>query len=125
MTVEKSFHTIADHDLSGIAVVLNRARSYLAWDVKTDVPVEYRADINLFETNRTLLNNSVQSLEAALLLMQHGYRLQPGILIRPIVESLAYVVHLFKKQPDLGEFKAGRLKAKVALETSITLAPNL
>jgi hypothetical protein len=124
-SVKESFFSTAVHDLSGIHQLLELVRSHVGWELQVEISPEHAAAIAPFECNRTLLRNAVDTMEAALLLMKSGYRLQPGMLIRPMVESLAYVVHIFKHPEDLGKFKADRLDTRVALETGASIAPQL
>lgn len=58
-----------------------------------------------------LIGNALHNVAAATDLVRLGYKLQPGILLRPAVEWAAMAGHLFLHPESLGRFKGGKLKS--------------
>lgn len=70
-----------------------------------------------------ILVNAVNSFVAATTLLRNGYRLQPGILIRNILEAISTVLHLFVRPNDLKNFHEGRLQSSKTIPTAKKVLP--
>lgn len=70
-----------------------------------------------------MLSNATNSLIAATILLRNGFRLQPGILIRSILETISSVLHLFINQGDLKKFQMGRLDSSKTINAAKELLP--
>ena len=71
-----------------------------------------------------LLMNSLSTLTAAVDLLRDGFILQPGILIRNILESLTAVICIFTDEKDFAAFKLGRLRPEAKISTASRVLPN-
>ena len=72
-----------------------------------------------------LIANATQTTIAAVELLRGGFALQPGILLRNVIETLCFVLHLNQHPEDLGRFKAGQLKIERALKSAGQVSPIL
>lgn len=70
-----------------------------------------------------VLLNTMNSLVAALVVLRSGFTLQPAILIRTCIESLALVLHLMVRPEDLEQFKSGCLKSQKTITTAKKYLP--
>jgi hypothetical protein len=70
-----------------------------------------------------LLMNAGQSFVAALDLLRHGFRLQPGILIRGLIENLTTVCHLGQRPQDLRRLQDGSLSSTNTLAAAKKVIP--
>lgn len=73
----------------------------------------------------SLLQNAVTSVAAGISLARTGFRLQPGIIVRVTIESLALVLHLAKHPEDLGRIRAGKFQSSSALAAAKEALPPL
>jgi hypothetical protein len=71
-----------------------------------------------------VLSNALKSYSAAVELLRNGYRLQPGILIRSILEGVSAVLHLFINRGDLSIFLSGDLKSSRTITTAKKVLPE-
>ena len=89
-----------------------------AWHLDKAVqPPEVRMAIFL------LLSNAAQTFIAALELLRHGFRLQPGILIRGLIENLTTVCHLGQRPQDLAAIQSGKLSSTDTLAAAKRVIP--
>lgn len=70
-----------------------------------------------------LLANTLNSLAAATHLLRGGFILQPGIVIRSCIESLAVVLHLMQHQSDVDAFKAHKFDSTRAISSAKRVFP--
>ena len=70
-----------------------------------------------------LLTNAAQTFVAALDLLRHGHRLQPGILIRGLIEQLTTICHLIQKPEDLQALKSHKLGSADTIGSAKKLIP--
>lgn len=82
-----------------------------------------RGSDELRQTCGYLLFNGINSFTAAFELLRNGYRLQPGILVRNILETLSTILHLFILPDDLKLFKQGNLKSTKTLDAAKKVIP--
>lgn len=83
----------------------------------------HRAEDNFALTCGQLLMNAGQSFTAATSLLRDGFRLQPGMLIRTVIETLAMVLHLQVEPGDLGRVRAGEFSSPKALPAAKKILP--
>jgi len=67
--------------------------------------------------------NSMNTLTAAIAILRDGYTLQPGMLVRNILESLTTVLCIFSDAGDLAAFKLDRLKPESKIGTANKVLP--
>ena len=72
---------------------------------------------------RVLLFNAAQSFVAAFDALRHGFRLQPGTLIRGLIENLTTVCHLGQHPGDLAALTQGRLDSTKTLSAAKKIIP--
>jgi len=70
-----------------------------------------------------MLTNAANSYVAAATLLRNGYRLQPGILIRSIFETISTVLHLFISPDELKDFREGRLQSSKTILVAKDVLP--
>lgn len=70
-----------------------------------------------------LMMNATTSFLAAMDLTRRGFRLQPGIIIRNIIETLTTVCHLGQNYDDLEKFQKGELSSTKTLASSKKVIP--
>jgi len=72
-----------------------------------------------------LLMNTATTLHAAIDLIRTGYRLQPGILLRNVVESMATVIVLCIEPGEFEQFEAGKFESSKAFTRAKKVLPPL
>lgn len=72
-----------------------------------------------------LLINANQTLIAALQTLRAGFRLQPGILVRSVLEALSTVLYILKTPEGLTRFKAGKLDSAKTIGPASKVLPPL
>lgn len=72
-----------------------------------------------------LLLNASQTIIAALDVLRHGFRLQPGVLMRSAIETICVVVSLFTGQTSLQNYDAGVLSSPKAVTHAKRVIPIL
>ena len=73
----------------------------------------------------TLLLNAGQTIVAALEILRHGFRLQPGMLMRSAIETICVVVSLFTGQTSLQDYDAASLSSPKAVTHAKRAIPVL
>ena len=79
----------------------------------------------LYMTYLTILINATHTFIAAVELTRRGFRLQPGILIRSILESVSTVCHLVINQHHVEKLKAGQLRSTRTIASAKKVFPPL
>jgi len=72
-----------------------------------------------------LLANSSQTSIAALELVRHGFRLQPGILIRNAVETICVALALFVEPELMEAYEKGKLQSSKMVSRAKEVVPPL
>lgn len=70
-----------------------------------------------------LMMNAITSFLAAMDLTRRGFRLQPGIIIRNVIETLTTVCHLGQNYQDLEKFQKGELGSTKTLASAKNIIP--
>ena len=76
-------------------------------------------------TNLTLLSNTAQTIIAAIELTRRGFRLQPGILLRNVLESVSTVCHIVMHHDDLQKIKSGELSSTRTITSAKKVFPPI
>jgi hypothetical protein len=79
--------------------------------------------LGLEQTCAEMLMNTLNSFVAATTVLRNGFRLQPGIVIRSILEAISTVLHLFTNPDDLEDFKEGRLQSSKTIPSAKKILP--
>ena len=72
-----------------------------------------------------LLANASQTSIAALELLRHGFRLQPGILIRNAVETICVALSLFAEPALMEQYENGKLQSSKVVSRAKEIVPGL
>lgn len=75
------------------------------------------------KTCSQLILNAMNSLFAAVELLRSGYRLQPGIIERTIIETVSTVLHLIQSPQDLSLLDAGNFKSSKTISSAKKIFP--
>jgi hypothetical protein len=70
-----------------------------------------------------LIFNSSSTIVSALDCLRHGYRLQPGILVRHAIESICTVIHLYANSEDLQKYNLGNFSSTKAISSAKKVIP--
>ena len=105
--IANSFDNMCAQDLEALNKEVCHLVATLA-EVSTKLP---RGPLRreLCATSLALLSNATQTFIAAIELTRRGYRLQPGILLRHVLESVSTVCHIVIDQNGIRKLKEGKL----------------
>jgi len=70
-----------------------------------------------------LIFNSSSTIVSALDCLRHGYRLQPGILVRHAIESICTALHLYTNSEDLPKYNSGNFSSTKAISSAKKVIP--
>lgn len=119
--IADAFDTMCAQDLDVLNGEMCRFVATLA-AVTTRLPQEpFSRD--LYMTCLLLLANATQTIVAAIELTRHGFRLQPGILLRTVLESVSTVCHIVMNQRDLNKLKDGKLSSTRTIASAKKVLP--
>lgn len=102
--IAEGFDKQFSDQLNQISVEVSRAMSILFFGAVGPTRLS-----KVQETCLPLLLNASDSSVAALELLRNGHRLQPGILIRNVLESLCAALYLFQLPDEIPLFMKGKL----------------
>jgi hypothetical protein len=105
LKIGSSFDALCDSDLQELskcfAASMSVTMAGLMWATKREQKLEMAC--------AELLLNASHSFTAAVLLLRSGFYLQPGILIRSLLESFSTVFHLVQTPDDIERYRTGNL----------------
>ena len=119
--IAKAFDSMCCQDLEALNQEVCHLTATLA-AVATRLP-HARFDLDLCTTCFALLDNSTHTFLAAVELTRRGFRLQPGILIRSILESVSTVLHVVINKSDLEKLKNGKLSSTRTIASAKKILP--
>lgn len=122
--IEETFDNLCEADLLDLSNLMSKTSGLLGMGIK----VASRHDQKLEKSCALLLLNASSSLVGAIALLRMGYVLQPGILIRSILEAVSTVLHLVQHPGDFKAFEMGKLqstKTITAAKRAIPMFGNL
>ncbi len=105
--IEASFDRLCADDLSQLSALLSRANGLFF----SGLTVALKEDDDLRVACAQLLMNAANSFAAAVAVLRMGYVLQPGIIIRSLLEAVSTVLHLMQHPKDLTAYKNHALKS--------------
>jgi len=118
-TIEKSFDSLCDPDVQELSEFLSETLALLLSG--------HRAASNrnreLHRICAELLMNAGNSFCAALTLLRTGYVLQPGIVLRSLMESVSTMLHLVQFPKDIVAYKNDALKSPKTISSAKKLLP--
>ena len=109
----------ADDEMKLLSETLSRAMLI----VFNGLQAANAAHDNLRSTCAALLLNSAHSIVGAVELIRHGYRLQPALLLRSVIETLCTVMHLKVHPTDLANLERGPLNPNKTVHTARQVLP--
>lgn len=118
--IASSFDRVCGAELEAMSRVLSLAMTHLFVGMRT-----------LDADNKTrwfcfhILFNAAQSFSAGVALLRDGYRLQPGILVRSILETVSAALHLMMNPGDVTKFESGELSSQKAVSSAKKIVPPL
>jgi hypothetical protein len=113
--IVESFDELFSSDVDQLSEVFGQ--------VAGSVMMGLRGGNDLQKECNTVLLNTITTYVGALSLLREGHRLQPLMLIRSIVESLAVVIHLVLKPEDLDKFQNEQLKSTKCITSARAVIP--
>lgn len=119
LQIGKHFDSMCDDELTSLGSVFSAVQFMVLCGVAKS---EQKQD-EFFTTCSVLLNNASMTFAAALTLLRFGYRIQPGILVRNVLENVSTVGHLFMKREDLKKHQAGKLKSTDTIKSMKQIIP--
>lgn len=79
---------------------------------------------DLLVTCYALLANALQTFVGAVELTRRGFRLQSGVLLRNVVESVSTACHVALNEHDLEKLREGKLSASRTIATAKKIVPT-
>lgn len=105
--IEASFDRLCEKELHELSAFLSTTTGLLF----TGLKVAIRHDQKLKAACAQLLMNAANSFAAAVALLRMGYVLQPGIVIRSMLEAISTVLHLLQRPGDLTAYQNHTLQS--------------
>jgi len=105
--IEASFDRLCDHDLRDLSRLFANTMGLL----HTGITVSSKHDDKLQSACAVLLLNASSSYVSAVGILRMGYLVQPGIVIRSMLEAISTVLHLIQNPDDLAAFEAHTLQS--------------
>ena len=75
------------------------------------------------KTCLTLTMNALKSVTAGVLLLRAGYRLQPGILVRNVLETVSTVFYLSRNATRLNDVLSGAIQSPATISAAKEILP--
>jgi hypothetical protein len=117
--IEASFDKLFDSDLQEISIPLSQSLSIIFLGLKNFRREEFPVIVACGE----LLINASNSFASATALLRMGYVLQPGILIRSVLEAIATVYHLLQYPDDFKLFEKDELRSTKTIAAAKKVLP--
>ena len=117
--IEASFDRLCDQDLRQLSEFMSKALGLLYSGLK----VSLRHDQKLKAACAQLLLNAANSFGAATALLRMGYVLQPGIVIRSMLEAVSTALHLLQHPGDLAAYERHSLQSPKTLAAAKKVLP--
>lgn len=103
----KSFDKLCHKDVESISVIVSRCLMHQNRKIISAVRENDEVMVGIMN----LIWNTCTSFSAAVLLLRSGFRLQPGIISRNIVETVSLALYLFSNQDEFENYRAGKIKS--------------
>jgi hypothetical protein len=117
--IEKSFDALCDRDLRELSKLQSTTSALLFSGAVTASRQDKELDVACSE----LLFNASSSFCSALALLRMGFVLQPGIIVRSLLESISTVLHLLQRPSDLAAYKDHSLQSPKTVTTAKKALP--
>lgn len=103
----KSFDKLCKKEIETLSIVLSRCMMFQ----NRKMIESSRENDEVMIGIMNLLWNACTSFSAAVLLLRSGFRLQPGIIIRNIIETISLALYLFSNQDEFQNYLVGKVKS--------------
>lgn len=117
--IESSFDNLYMSEMKKCSQLVSDTSAILIGGFKASDSV--KDDLRL--TCGHLLMNALTSCMAAFQIMRSGYRLQPGILARNIIENVATALHLLTHPDDLSSVRSGDFDSTRSIKSAKKVLP--
>jgi hypothetical protein len=105
--IELSFDKLCSRDIAEISTLMSNIVSILFSGMRSAASQQLMLEVACAK----LLVNASHSLGAATALLRLGYCLQPGIIIRSMLEAISTVLHLIQNPKDFQKYETGKLSS--------------
>jgi hypothetical protein len=105
--IEASFDRLCETELAQLSAFLSKSSSLLFSGLRS----ASRKDDELRVCCAQLLLNACNSFAVAVAVLRMGYVLQPGIVVRSLLEAVSTALHLIQKPTDLGAYQRHELQS--------------
>lgn len=105
--IEASFDALCAVDLVELSALLSKANGLFF----SGMAVGLKQDDELRVACSQLLMNAANSFAAAVAVLRTGYVLQPGIILRSLLEAVSTSLHLMQNPKDLHAYKSNTLQS--------------
>ena len=119
--IEASFDKLCENNLRELSGFFSTTLGLLFAGLR----VATRHDQPLRVACAELLMNACHSFGAAVAILRLGYVLQPGIIIRSILEAVSTVLHLLQNPSDLASYRDGTLQSPKTFAAAKRAIPPL
>jgi hypothetical protein len=103
--IEKSFDSLCEGELAQLSSLVSRTASLLY----SGLAIAKQNNDEIREACAMLLINGSSSFAAAVAVLRMGYVLQPGIILRSLLEALSTSLHLLQNPGDLAAYEKHKL----------------
>ncbi|MGQ3082523.1 MAG: hypothetical protein ACT6SF_08750 [Hydrogenophaga sp.] len=105
--IEASFDTLCANDMAELSALFSKANGLFF----SGMAVGMKQDDDLRVACSQLLMNAANSFAAAVAVLRMGYVLQPGIILRSLLEAVSTALHLLQNPKDLHAYKSHTLQS--------------
>lgn len=117
--IEASFDLLCENDLTELSAFLSKTMGVLY----SGLAVAVRSEDALRIACSQLLMNASNSFVTAVAVLRMGYLLQPGIIIRSLLEAVSTSLHLVQKPYDLKDYKNHSLQSTQTIKAAKEALP--
>ena len=118
--IERSFDRLCADDLAQLSSLHSKTSALMFSGLR----LATAQDDDLRSACAQLLSNALNSFASALALLRMGYVLQPGIIIRSILEAISTCLHLLQRPDDLPAYEAHTLQSPKTIATAKKALPQ-
>jgi len=117
--IEASFDTLCANDLAELSSLFSKANGLFF----SGMAVGTKQDDDLRVACSQLLMNAANSFAAAVAVLRMGYVLQPGIILRSLLEAVSTALHLLLNPKDLQAYKSHTLQSPKTIAAAKKVLP--
>jgi hypothetical protein len=117
--IEATFDRLCDADLHELSDLFSQASGLIF----TGLKISSRNNQKLEAACAFLLVNASSSLLSATTLLRTGFVLQPGILIRSVLEAISTVLYLLQHPEGFSAFEKGKLQSTKTISAAKAIIP--